>query len=144
MTSARLVDLNIWLALLDQDHVHHPHAKRWMRAVGPGEALLCGVAQLSLLRLLTNSKAMREVPRSPCEAWRGVSALRTDERVAEVEEPPGVFAVMRTLTEKETGLSGSSWTDAYLAAFAIAGGYALATYDKQIAKRYPVKTEVVA
>lgn len=144
MTQTRLVDINVWLALLDEDHVHHERAKRWMHTVGVGQAAFCRVAQLSLLRLLSNPAAMRGVIRSPAQVWNSVRALLGDERVGDTPEPPGVLAVMHAITKNETALSGSSWTDAYLAAFAIAGEYALATFDKRIAKRYPVQAEIVA
>lgn len=95
MSGAFLVDTNVWLALLDEDHVHHANSKPWIRSVAPEQALLCRVVQLSLLRLLTNSPAMRGSPRSPVQAWGAVGVLLPDERVVDSPEPSGLLKVMR-------------------------------------------------
>ncbi|MDX2179662.1 MAG: TA system VapC family ribonuclease toxin [Bryobacteraceae bacterium] len=139
-----LVDVNVWLALVSEGHVHQKTAKAWFERLAAGSALFCRLSELSLLRLSTNANAMGVSAPTPQRAWEILETLLADERVREAAEPDGLMAHMRAITAAESAMSGSSWTDAYLAAFAIAGGYALATFDKRIAKRYPVKAEIVA
>ena len=61
-------------------------------------------------------------------AWALYENLRADERVASAEEPQGLEAVWKKLASVGT-VSPKLWMDAYLAAFAIAGGHELVTTD---------------
>jgi hypothetical protein len=54
--------------------------------------------------------------------------MRLD-RVTYWEEPPGLDPIWRQLTSRNT-YSTNLWTDAYLAAFAIASGVGLVSFDK--------------
>jgi predicted nucleic acid-binding protein len=55
--------------------------------------------------------------------------LRADERIAWVEEPSGLEASWKKLAAGSKA-SPKLWMDAYLAAFALAGGHQLVTTDK--------------
>ena len=62
-------------------------------------------------------------------AWSTYEGFLADERIAWVDEPRG----LESHWQKFAGSSKPSpklWMDAYLAAFAIAGGYQLVTTDK--------------
>jgi len=62
-------------------------------------------------------------------AWSAYEGFRGDERISWVEEPRGLETHWTTLA----GIAKASpklWMDAYLAAFAITGGYQLVTMDK--------------
>jgi toxin-antitoxin system PIN domain toxin len=128
-----LTDVNTWLALAAPGHVHHLTARRWFESLGEGEAVFCRITQMGLLRLLTQASVMKTDVLSPEQAWRLYRQLRRDWRVAFAAEPAGLESVWIELMS--TVPSGSrTWTDAYLAAFAIECSYMMATFDRGFEK----------
>ena len=83
---------------------------------------------MGLLRLLTNSNVMGRGPRTIVQAWETFAQLRADRRSVFAIEPDGVEPAWRQLMT-QAGVGPSSWTDAYLAAFAEAHSYALAPFE---------------
>lgn len=124
-----LADVNVWLALCSDRHVHYAAAHRWFASVAPGQAFLCRLTQLALLRLLTNRRVMDEDVLSQAGAWRVHDRLREDVRVAYMDEPPGLEAAFRRLTHTHLPALGG-WTDAYLAALALTRGLTLVSFDQ--------------
>jgi len=115
-----LLDLNVWFALLVSEHPFHPRARAyWEEASDP---FLVRVTALGLLRLLTNAKAMDGKPLGVREAWEVYREPRLGSGVPLLEEPQGLGEVLADLVRG--GLSPRLWTDAYLAAFALAGATA--------------------
>lgn len=122
---ADLVDINVWLALLVPEHPFHPRAlSYWKSGALPG---LNRVVALGLLRLLTNPKAMGGQPLGLGEAWAVYQNLLLS-GVVFLDEPQGLERVLARLVEE--GFPVGLWTDAYLAAFALVGGYRLVTLDR--------------
>jgi predicted nucleic acid-binding protein len=68
-------------------------------------------------------------PLSNKTAWSAFERFRADQRIGWVDEPPGLEASWKRLAGA-TKPSPKLWMDAYLAAFAMAGGYQLVTTDK--------------
>ena len=127
-----LADSNIWLALALSKHAFHSAARTWLAERGPQEALFCRSTQQSFLRLLTTRAVLapyRIPPLSNTAAWSVYDGLRGDERISWVEEPSGLEAIWKKFAEGPKA-SPKLWIDAYLAAFALAGGYQLVTTDK--------------
>lgn len=124
-----LVDVNVLLALVALQHVHHSAARKWFSALSAGEAGLCRVVQLALIRLLNNRSVMGEGAISPGAAWRLIEELLEDERLEYVPEPPRLDSVLPILLVHPMP-AGKLVTDAYLAAFAIASSRCLVTFDK--------------
>ena len=69
-----------------------------------------------------------EQPLTNRDAWLTLDALQTLPQVAWRDEPTGVLAHWRNLAALDSA-SPKVWMDAYLAAFAIAGGLRLVTLD---------------
>ncbi len=124
-----LADVNVWLALCSDRHVHHADAHRWFGTVGPGGAGFCRLSQLGLLRLLTTARVMGVDVLSQAAAWRVYDRLCEDARVAYVEEPLGLEAALRRLTQQSQPAAGG-WTDAYLAALAKLRGLVVVSFDR--------------
>ena len=128
----RLADSNVWLALALSKHEFHTAARSWLAGQGPGEAVFCRSTQQTFLRLLTTKAVLgpyRIPPLNNKTAWSVYEKLRADERVAWADEPSGLESVWK----KFAGVSSPSpklWMDAYLAAFAAAGGHELVTTDR--------------
>lgn len=128
-----LLDSNVWLALALSGHVHHAAARRWLDPIEePASVLFCRATQQSFLRLLTNASVLKPYGNPPLtnrEAWQAYHDLLDDDRIAcRAEEPPGLEARWQQLAARDTA-SPKLWMDAYLAAFALAGGHRLATTD---------------
>ncbi len=128
-----LCDVNVWLALLIEHHALGPPVRSWFETVDePGSLLFCRATQQSLLRLLTTSAVFAAYGSSSLDnqqAWQVYETLLADERVTYIStEPPGLERYWRQFTDRPTA-SPKLWMDAYLGAFALAGGYALVTTD---------------
>ena len=127
-----LADSNFWLALALSKHAFHAAARTWLAERGRQEALFCRSTQQSFLRLLTTRAVLapyRIPPLSNQAAWSVYDGLLADDRISWIEEPSGLEAIWK----KFAGGSKASpklWMDAYLAAFAMAGGHQLVTTDK--------------
>lgn len=128
-----LCDTNVWLALALSGHAHHEAARAWLDTVDqPGVVHFCRATQQSLLRLLTNRTVLGAYGNPPLtndDAWAAYVAFRDDDRIAlAYREPDGlerqwqIFAARRSAAPKV-------WLDAYLAAFALTGGFELVTID---------------
>jgi toxin-antitoxin system PIN domain toxin len=128
-----LCDSNVWLALALSRHAHHAAARDWLATVDePRSVHFCRVTQQALLRLLTNAAVLGAYGNPPLtnrHAWGVYEALAADDRIAlRVDEPVGLEARWKQYAVRDTA-SSKLWMDAYLAAFARAGGYRMVTSD---------------
>ncbi len=142
-----LVDTNVWLALAIPEHDLHASATSWLASQrGHGTVLLCRATQQSLLRLLTTEKVMGlyQLPAmTNAAAWEYYERILTDPRVAWASEPTGVETQWKRLIARPSA-SPKMWMDAYLAAFAIAGGHRLITTDKAMTQFSPLDVVVLS
>lgn len=124
-----LVDVNVLLALLVRHHEHNGMALEWFEGLNAGEAVLCRYVQLALIRLLGNRTILGKYCLSASAAWKTIEELMEDERFDFVAEPPLVNVVLPKLFKYKTP-TNKLVSDAYLAAFSIAGQMRLATMDR--------------
>jgi toxin-antitoxin system PIN domain toxin len=128
-----LADSNVWLALALSKHVFHPAVRDWFAQRKPTEAVLfCRFTQQSFLRLLTTSAVLAPYgipPLTNKAAWAAYEGFRADKGIAWVDEPHGLETHWKRLASAAKP-SPKLWMDAYLAAFAIAGGFPIVTTDK--------------
>ena len=75
-----LPDVNLWIALAAEGHVHHVPARNWFAAQPNASVAFCRITQMGLLSLLTNFSVMGRVPRTIFQAWETFSQLRADRR----------------------------------------------------------------
>ena len=124
-----LPDVNFWLALAFESQKHHASARDWMQLAAPRSIFFCRVTQLGFLRLATNLKAfpMEAVPMN--QAWRIYDELLSDDRIGFAEEPDLIAEQLRKFSQLQA-FSTNVWTDAYLAAFAVAADFEMVTFDK--------------
>src|ERR1700683_1672218 len=97
-----LPDINVWLAIAADGHIHHRDATAWFDAISAVEAAFCRITQMGFLRLLTNAHAMHEDVRTQKEAWRVFDKLRDDERVTYLAEPEGLEREWRAAMQQPT------------------------------------------
>ncbi len=129
----KLCDSNVWLALVLPHHAHHGRVLDWMNGQTlPGTILICRATQQTLLRLFTNRTILPAYglePRTNEEAWALVGQLLSDERIVFCPEPSGLEPAWERFGCRPAA-SQKLWMDAYLAAFAVSGGYQLVTLDR--------------
>ncbi len=124
-------DINVWIALTYEGHIHHVTARHWFSTVGPTARLFfCRFTQLGLLRLLTAEAVMgRDEAMSQEEAWGAYDRWLQDERVGFLDEPAELEAPFRSMTRLRHP-APKDWADSYLAAFAVISQLTLVTFDR--------------
>src|SRR5258708_5316302 len=126
-------DINVWVALSYDRHVHHFTAREWFDPLAPMARLFfCRFTQLGLLRLLSSPAVMGpDLAKSQQQAWKAYDTWLQDERIEFLEEPGGLEAHFRTLT-RSPHASPKEWADSYLLAFASATDLRLVTFDRAL------------
>ncbi len=123
-----LPDVNVWLAFSFADHAHHQRARRYWYEESADQLAFCRVTALGFLRLVTNATAMGGQPLKVPQAWQAYGAFRRLPEVVLAAEPEGCETCLEQWA-LEDGPTPRQWTDAYLAAFAKAGGLRLVSFD---------------
>ena len=131
-------DVNVWIALTFEGHIHHIAAKRWFETLDRDARLcFCRFTQLSLLRLLTTEALMgKDDVMSQVEAWATYDRWLEDGRVSLIDEPHGLEPSFRSLSQLRQP-AAKDWADSYLAAFALVSGFKLVTFDRGFDGRVP-------
>ena len=129
-----LLDVNLWLSLVDQRHLHHPVAQAYWSQNGTRHFAFCRVTMLGLLRLITSHKAVAN-PKTHATAWSIYHEFKALPNIRFLSEPTHLETTFHSLTT-EADLPNRMWTDAYLAAFAINSGSRLVSFDADFA-RFP-------
>ena len=126
-----LPDVNVWLALAVNEHPHHAAAADYWQAGATRQLWFNRVTMLALVRLLCQPKVMGP---AALELARAVDVYRRFAALPEVGLQPEPDAcdteLQRLATPAQAPLPARLWTDAYLAAFAIAAGLRLVTFDR--------------
>jgi toxin-antitoxin system PIN domain toxin len=123
-------DVNVWVALTLESHVHNPIAAQWLAGLGRDSGLcFCRITQLSLLRLLTTRAVMGSEVMSQLEAWQVYDRWLEDTRVVFLDEPVGLEPTFRAHSRR-TDSSPKDWADSYLVAFATVAGLTLVSFDR--------------
>ena len=130
---AALFDTHVWLAAIFPTHPFHAQAQQALQdASSTAPALWCRATEQSFLRLATTPallKAYGAQGMGNRDALQALDALQTLPQVGTLIEAPGVRALWRQLATRDKA-SPKVWMDAYLAAFAIAGGLRMVTLDR--------------
>jgi uncharacterized protein len=132
-TSFLFPDINVWIALTIERHVHHTRATKWFESIGgSGRLFFCRFTQLGLLRLLTLEAVMgQNEVLTQAEAWKTYDRWLQDERIGFLDEPPEIEAAFRSLTQSRQA-APKDWADSYLAALALAAQLTLVTFDQAL------------
>jgi toxin-antitoxin system PIN domain toxin len=129
-----LPDVNVWLALTFDSHVHHPPAKTWFDGLPSGATcFFCRLSQQGFLRLASNRKVFGKHALKLPDAWQKYDIFSSDPRVAFAEEPVDLERHWRGFTQTRS-YSPQVWNDAYLAAFAVAASLEVVSFDTGFAQ----------
>ncbi len=124
-----LPDVNLWLALTFESHMHHVGARTWFDTAANAGCSFRRMTQQGFLRLATNPKALGEEAVSLSDAWRLYDARMGDPRVEYAKEPSTPESLRRRHTQGRS-FSPRVWNDAFRAAFAQAASFELVTFDR--------------
>jgi uncharacterized protein len=128
-------DVNVWVALTLESHIHNAIAARWLAGVSSNSRIcFCRITQLSLLRLLTTEAVMGPDVISQTEAWKAYDRWLEDTRINFADEPPGLEPALRAYSQGKQS-SPKEWADAYLIAFAAATEFTLVSFDRSFRNR---------
>jgi toxin-antitoxin system PIN domain toxin len=129
-TTSLFPDINVWVALTYEGHVHHVAAAAWFAGLHPDATLaFCRFTQLGLLRLLTTQAVMGDEVMTQPQAWVAYDRWLQDPCVTFINEPAEIEPRFRSLTRRRQPAT-KDWADSFLAAFATAGGLTLVTFDR--------------
>lgn len=123
-----LLDVNVWLALVDENHVHHQRAKAYWQDQSAPEIAFCRVTMLAFLRLSTCPRVLTR-PLTVDEAWKIYQRYRTEADVGFVGDSPETDLMFRTLSRQKSFLN-HMWTDCYLAALAQSSQCRIVSFDQ--------------
>ena len=126
-------DVNVWMAIVIEHHIHRRLAKAWWKRT-EGTIAFTRFTQVGVLRLLTTSAAMDGKPLAMNEAWRVYDRLFADDRVVLFPEPGGVEEPFRMATSAALA-TPKLWTDAWLLAVANSAAGILITFDRALSAR---------
>jgi toxin-antitoxin system PIN domain toxin len=124
-----LPDVNVWVALTSDRHVHHMSAKQWLDGIRNEQIVFCRISELGFLRLLTNRHVMQNDVLAPIDAWGAYDDFRADSRIVFMPEPRD-FGEQWRRAEAEISAGPNAWTDAYLAVFAKHVDATVVTFDR--------------
>jgi len=129
-----LPDINVWLALAFPSHEHHDLARAWFDGSPKDRSChFCRLTQMGFLRLANNRQVFPQEALPLDQAWKLFDTISSNPRIGFAVEPPGLESKWRQGTQLPR-FSHHFLNDAYLAAFALAGGYEIVTFDKGFAQ----------
>ena len=126
-----LLDVNVLIALLDSDHVHHLAAHAWLSANVEAGWASCPLTQNGCIRIMSQPAYPGSLPASSVAARLG-AAMSTRWHAFW----PDSISLVDGATVDWNGVLGSRQvTDVYLLALAVRNGGRLATFDRGVPLR---------
>jgi toxin-antitoxin system PIN domain toxin len=127
-------DVNVWLALVDESHVHHVAAATWLESLtGASRIIFARYTQLGFLRLLTTASVMGDSTFTLGKAFGLYERWLEDPRVEFHSESAAVDEAFRQAATVHFNKPASKTVgDCYLVAFAKESNAALVTFDKAL------------
>ncbi len=124
-----LLDVNVLVALLDADHVHHGVARNWLAAEIESGWASCPITQNGLIRILSQPRYPGSIP-----VARAVERLRAATSTPYHQHWPCDLSILDPELFDRTRLHGPGQvTDAYLLALAVRNGGRFVTLDTSVA-----------
>lgn len=127
-----LADVNVWLATVVEAHPHHQLTLDWWQSdvlTTDKVVMFCRITELGLLRLLCNETVMGPQRCTAKQAYSHYQQLLDQPLISFAHEPDGLEGQLITYCDLGR-MSRNFWTDAYLAAFAVAGNMQMVTFDR--------------
>ena len=126
-----LLDVNVLIALLDSDHLHHRRATQWFTENIEAGWASCAITQNGCVRIMSQPGYPNPLP-----AARVVERLRAATRTPHHQFVPSALSVLdESRFDSEQFLGQRQVTDAYLLGLAVEHGLRLVTFDANMPLR---------
>ena len=123
--SRALLDVNVLLALLYRDHVHHDRARDWLASQNDASWASCAVTQNGFIRISSQRKFPHAVTvSSAADTLRHACAARWHEFWS------CDYSILSAGADSTAVLRSKSVTDAYLLGLAVSREGRLVTFDR--------------
>ena len=122
-----LADVNVLIALMDEDHIHHKRVAKWFDASDEDEFGVCAFTETGFLRVTTNPKAGSHLIE---EALDALASLNNHAGYRFWPMTEGWASLVEPFCERVFG--HQQITDAYLLGLAVKEDGVLVTLDKGI------------
>jgi hypothetical protein len=126
-----LLDANVLIALIDQDHVHHSYAKAWFEQTVDDGWATCPITQHAFIRIA--GKPSYQMPGTASDM--AIILKRVCQRPGHVFWPESISLLSSPLVDTAKLTSHGQITDTYLLALAVHCGGRLATFDRRLSTR---------
>ncbi len=123
-----LLDVNVLLALLDSDHVHHVRAGEWLDAEVKGGWASCPITENGFVRIISQPRYPSPVP--PAAAIEVLAAARASRY--HTFWPCDVSLLDEQVVDRSRLHGSRQVTDAYLLALAVAHDGRFVTFDRSL------------
>lgn len=124
-----LLDVNVLVALLDQDHVYHDSAQRWFETDGRASWATCPITENGVIRILGHSRYPKG-PGTPAAAGELLGGIRRLEGHCFWTDEISLFGIGPVRLEAIA--TSAQVSDTYLLALAVHRGGKLATFDRRL------------
>jgi hypothetical protein len=114
-------------------HAHHLRALGYWHREAAADLVFCRHTSLGLLRILTSAAPMAGQPLTVADAWHAYRRLRALPEVSFAPEPRGCETVFERWLSAGR-VTSRLWADACLAAFAVAAGCRLVSFDRDFGR----------
>ena len=123
-----LLDINVLIALLDAQHVHHSLAASWLRANIASGWASCPLTQNGVIRIMSQPAYPNSLPAA------SVAARLAEAAATQWHEfwPDDISLLDAGCLDWHAVLSSRQITDCYLLALAVRRGDRLVTFDRRI------------
>lgn len=130
MTQPALVDVNVLLPLLMPQHPAHAAARQWLGLQAKNTTRYALPVQLGVLRLLSQPRVMGNSALLPDVALQTWADLVDAADMQELVAPQPQHALLLRQCVAGRVATPNLWTDAWLAALAIATSSTMVTFDQ--------------
>ncbi len=129
-----LPDINVWLALVDENHSLHAAAAAYWNDPSTPKRAFCRITILGFLRLSSSPRVLSR-KLTHAEAWQTYLAFLRLPEIVSLPEPANLDLTFHKLSSPAS-IPHHLWTDAYLAALAMQTKSRIVSFDKDFT-RFP-------
>jgi len=123
-----LFDVNLLVAMLDEEHAHHGRAQLWWAANRASGWASCPLTQNGFLRVVSQPKYSNPITLTFAHDFLGQQIASTDHAFW----PDDISLLDTALFDRDRMLGPNQLTDIYMLALAVKNGGRLATFDRSI------------
>lgn len=128
MSRVALLDVNVLIALLDADHVHHASAEEWLSDNLDHGWASCAITQMGAARILSNPRYPADLSARAALQWVR-AAVTTPHHVM---WPCDIAPTDDAYLDSTRVLKSAQITDAYLLALAVRHQGRFVTFDRSV------------